>query len=154
MDYYERMERYYERRAPEYDDAYLGTGTYSGHARPGFEEELTEVITLIEGLPPARVLDIGCGTGFMTRHLKGEVVGLDQSAAMLEIARARVPEATFVQGDALKLPFPDGAFDRTFVGNLLGVLLPAERGALVEEARRIAPELIAFETSAALAEKA
>ncbi|MDP9485378.1 MAG: class I SAM-dependent methyltransferase [Actinomycetota bacterium] len=109
---------------------------------------------LIEGLPPARVLDVGCGTGFMTRHLKGEVVGLDQSAAMLEIAPGRVPEGTFVRGDALDLPFPDGAFDRTFVGNLLGVLLPPERAALVEEARRVAAEIVAFETSAALAEKA
>jgi ubiquinone/menaquinone biosynthesis C-methylase UbiE len=154
MDYYERMKEYYERRAAEYDDAYLGTGTYSGRDRLSFEEELAEVTVLIEGLPPARVLDVGCGTGFMTRHLKGEVVGLDQSAAMLEIARGRVPEATFVRGDALNLPFPDSAFDRTFVGNLLGVLLPPERTALVEEARRVASELVVFETSAVLVEKA
>jgi SAM-dependent methyltransferase len=63
MDYHERIKEYYERRAAEYDDAYLGTGAYSGHERPGFEEELAEVTALIEGLPPARVLDIGCGTG-------------------------------------------------------------------------------------------
>jgi ubiquinone/menaquinone biosynthesis C-methylase UbiE len=154
MDYHERMKEYYEQRAAEYDDAYLGTGAYSGRNWPGFEEELDEVRTILEGLSPARVLDVGCGTGFMTQHLKGEVVGLDQSAAMLEIARGRVPQATFVRGDALNLPFPDGAFDRTFVGNLLGVLLPPERAALVEEARRVASELVVFETSAALVEKA
>jgi SAM-dependent methyltransferase len=108
MGYYKRMKEYYERRAAEYDDAYLGTGAYSGHARPGFEEELAEVIALIEGLPPARVLDVGCGTGFITQHLKGEIVGLDQSAAMLRIAQGRAPDATFVRGDALSLPFPDG----------------------------------------------
>jgi ubiquinone/menaquinone biosynthesis C-methylase UbiE len=154
MDYHERMKEYYEQRAAEYDDAYLGTGAYSGRNWPGFEEELDEVRTMIERLSPAKVLDVGCGTGFMTQHLKGEVVGLDQSAAMLEIARGRVPQATFVRGDALNLPFPDGAFDRTFVGNLLGVLLPPERAALVEEARRVASELVVFETSAALVEKA
>jgi ubiquinone/menaquinone biosynthesis C-methylase UbiE len=154
MDYHERMKEYYEQRAAEYDDAYLGTGAYSGRNWPGFEEELDEVRTILEGLSPARVLDVGCGTGFITQHLKGEVVGLDQSAAMLEIARGRVPQATFVRGDALNLPFPDGAFDRTFVGNLLGVLLPPERAALVEEARRVASELVVFETSAALVEKA
>lgn len=154
MDYHERMMEYYERRAAEYDDAYLGTGAYSGRKRPGFEEELAQVTALIEGLPPAHVLDVGCGTGFVTRRLKGEVVGLDQSAAMLEIARGRVPEATFVRGDALELPFPDNAFDRTFVGNLLGVLMPPERAVLIEEARRVASELVVFETSAALAEKA
>jgi ubiquinone/menaquinone biosynthesis C-methylase UbiE len=154
MDYHERMKEYYEQRAAEYDDAYLGTGAYSGRNWPSFEEELDEVRTILEGLSPAGVLDVGCGTGFMTQHLKGEVVGLDQSAAMLEIARGRVPQATFVRGDALNLPFPDGAFDRTFVGNLLGVLLPPERAALVEEARRVASELVVFETSAALVEKA
>jgi len=138
MDYLERMKEYYERRAAEYDGAYLGTGAYSGRDRPGFGEELARVVTLVEGLPPARVLDVGCGTGFMTRHLKGEVVGLDQSAAMLRIAQGRVPGASFVRGDALSLPFPDGAFGRAFVGNLLGVLPPPERAALVREARRVA----------------
>ena len=154
MDYHECMKEYYERRAVEYDDAYLGIGAYSGRERPGFAEELAQVVVLIEGLPPTRVLDIGCGTGFMTRHLKGEVVGLDQSAAMLEIARGRVPEATFVQGDALGLSFSEGAFSRAFVGNLLGVLPPPARAVLVGEARRVASELVVFETSATLAEKA
>ena len=153
MDYFEHMKEYYERRAEEYDDAYLGTGAYSGRTRPGFEEELAQVTALIEGLFPVRTINLGCGTGFMTLHLKGEVVGLDQSAAMLEIARGRVLGATFVQGDAFDLPFPDGAFDRAFVGNLLGVLPPPARAALLEEARRVASELVVFETSAALAEK-
>ncbi len=154
MDYLERMKEYYERRAAEYDGAYLGTGAYSGRDRPGFGEELARVVTLVEGLPPARVLDVGCGTGFMTRHLKGEVVGLDQSATMLGIARGRVPGATFVRGDALSLPFPDGAFGRAFVGNLLGVLPPPERAALVGEARRVASELVVFENSDAMVEEA
>ena len=104
MDYLERMKEYYERRAAEYDGAYLGTGAYSGRDRPGFGEELARVVTLVEGLPPARVLDVGCGTGFMTRHLKGEVVGLDQSAAMLRIAQGRVPGASFVRGTPLAYP--------------------------------------------------
>jgi ubiquinone/menaquinone biosynthesis C-methylase UbiE len=150
MDYLERMKEYYERRATEYDDAYLGTGAYSGRDRPGFGEELAQVVTLVGGLLPTRVLDIGCGTGFMTRHLKGEIVGLDQSATMLGIARERVPGATFVRGDALSLPFPDGAFGRAFVGNLLGVLPPPERAALVGEARRVTSELVVLENSDAM----
>jgi ubiquinone/menaquinone biosynthesis C-methylase UbiE len=41
----------------------------------------------------------------LSRHLAGEVTGLDQSAQMVAIAREQVPDGTFVQGDALSLPF-------------------------------------------------
>ncbi len=149
-DYYGRLRDYYERRAAEYDDAYRGAGAYSGLDWPGFEWELAEAIALVEVLPPATVLDVGCGTGFITRHLRGEITGLDQSAGMLEIARERAPWATFVRGDALDLPFPDGSFGRAFLGNVCGVLLPPERERLLEEAGRVASEIVVFETSGAL----
>ena len=68
---------------------------------------------------------------------------------MLEIARKRVPQATFVCGDALSLPFADGSFDRVFSGNLYGLLLPPERARFVTETRRVASELVLFETSLA-----
>jgi ubiquinone/menaquinone biosynthesis C-methylase UbiE len=42
---------------------------------------------------------------------------------MLEITRQRVPGATFVQGDAFSLPFPDDLFDRVFTSNFYGLLL-------------------------------
>jgi len=48
------------------------------------------------------------------------VVGLDQSAAMLDIARGRVPWADFVRGDALNMPFAEGSFDRVFSSNFYG----------------------------------
>lgn len=147
------MRDYYERRAAEYDDAYLGEGAYADRNLMGFQEEIVEIVALIESLPPARVLDVGCGTGFVTRHLKGEVTGLDQSEAMLEISRERVPRATFVRGDALDLPFPDRSFRRAFFGNFYGVLLPPERKRLAKEARRVASELVIFETSSALADE-
>jgi trans-aconitate 2-methyltransferase len=55
---------------------------------------------------PARVVDLGCGSGLSTAPLKArfaeaEVVGLDTSPAMLEAARAAVPEARFAVADAL-----------------------------------------------------
>ena len=66
---------------------------------------------MIEGLPPVRTLDVGCGTGFLTEHLRGEITGLDQSERMLAVGAARLPSATFVLGDALALPFADGFCD-------------------------------------------
>lgn len=142
------MEGYYEQRATEYDDAHLGRGVYADR-----EHDLKELESLqraISGLPPSRALDIGCGTGFITRHLRGEVVGLDQSEAMLGIARERMPDATFVRGDALNLPFSDASFDRAFAGNLYGLLHAPERRMLLQEAKRIAPELVVLETAVTL----
>jgi SAM-dependent methyltransferase len=60
---------------------------------------------LLEVLPPApaRVADLGCGTGTLTRLLTDEgyrVDGLDFSGEMIRRARAKVPEARFVVGDA------------------------------------------------------
>lgn len=145
-DYHIRRSNYYDRRATEYDDAYFGTGRWSGLRGEDSEEELRALGDTISGLSAVRVLDVACGTAFLTRHLRGEVVGLDQSEAMLEIARHRVPEATFVQGDAFSLPFPNDSFQRVFTSNFYGLLLPSERTAFLKEVRRVAPEFVVVET--------
>ena len=121
------MREYYDRRAPEYDDAYLGGDQFGDQELPGFGEELAETTRVLAALRPARVLDVACGTGFLTRHLRGEVVGLDQSEAMLRIARERAPAATFLQGDALALPFADESFERVLTAHFYGHLGEADR---------------------------
>ena len=88
---------YYDRRAPEYDDWYLGRGLYADRDREGFDEELADVCATLGRLRPAKTLDVACGTGFLTRHLPGAVTGLDQSARMLRVAAERVPGASLVR---------------------------------------------------------
>ena len=141
------MREYYDRRAPEYDDWYLGRGLFAGRDRPGWSDEVDELAVAIGGLPSGRTLDVACGTGFLTRHLHGDVVALDQSARMLEEASRVVPNAAFVQGDALALPFPDRSFDRVFTAHFYGHLAEPERSAFVAEARRVARELVVVDTS-------
>jgi demethylmenaquinone methyltransferase/2-methoxy-6-polyprenyl-1,4-benzoquinol methylase len=138
------VKAYYHARAREYDDWWLGRGLYGSRERPGFDEELAAVAEVIASLEPVRTLDVACGTGFITRHLRGEVTGLDQSPAMLEIAQERLPSARFVVGDALELPFEDGAFDRVFTSYFYCHLEEPERERFVAEARRVAPELVVF----------
>src|SRR4029079_2731190 len=89
-----------------------------------------------------RTLDVACGTGFLTQHLPGEVVALDQSARMLAEARRRAPAATVVQGDAPHLPFADRSFDRVFTSYFYCHLEEAERVPFLGEARRVAAELV------------
>ena len=102
---------------------------------------------MVAALPPARTLDVACGTGFLTRHLRGEVVGLDASEAMIEIAAARMPGSEFVVGDALSLPFADDSFDRVFTGHFYDHLQPGERERFLAEARRVAPELVVADSA-------
>jgi ubiquinone/menaquinone biosynthesis C-methylase UbiE len=143
----QEMRSYYDQRAPEYDDWWNGTGKFVSRVRPGWEAEVAELVGVLAGLEPAHVLDVACGTGFLTRHLRGEIVALDQSARMLEVAGARMPHARMVQGDAVPLPFADGEFDRLVTGHFYGHLLPKEREAFVAEARRVAREVVVVDSA-------
>src|SRR4051794_10026441 len=82
------MRAYYDARAAEYDEWWLGTGLFARRVRPGWQEDVDALCTALSALPPARTLDVACGTGFLTRRLPGDVTGLDQSAEMVEIAAA------------------------------------------------------------------
>lgn len=143
------MKAYYDKRASEYDDVWLGTGLFAQRDRPGWDEERDALIATIAALPPGRTLDVACGTGFLTRHLPGEVTGLDQSTAMLAIASERIPQAELAHADAFPLPFPDNSFDRVFTSFFYGHLEERERGEFVAEARRVARELVVVDSSQA-----
>jgi ubiquinone/menaquinone biosynthesis C-methylase UbiE len=138
---------YYDRRASEYDDWWLGTGRFAERDRPGWSDEIAQLTATLEELSPARTLDVACGTGYLTRHLPGDVVGLDQSARMLEITAERLPEIELVRGDALALPFPDRSFDRVFTSHFYGHLGPVERERFLAEARRVAAELVVVDAA-------
>lgn len=81
-----------------------------------------------------RVLDLCCGQGNVAEVLAGrgcKITGLDFSPAMLTFARARVPEAEFVEGDAQNLPFGQDEFD-VVVSNVGICHVPDQRRALAE----------------------
>jgi ubiquinone/menaquinone biosynthesis C-methylase UbiE len=141
------VEAYYEARAPEYDDWWLGTGGFAARDRPGWVGERDELIASIAALPPARTLDVACGTGYLTEHLPGEITGLDQSASMLALASTRVPTAAFVQSDALRLPFQDATFERVFTSHFYGHLEDPGRERFLTEARRVARELVVVDSA-------
>jgi demethylmenaquinone methyltransferase/2-methoxy-6-polyprenyl-1,4-benzoquinol methylase len=143
----ELMRAYYDRRASEYDDWWLGTGLFEKRDRPGWSEEVEQLADTLRALPPARTLDVACGTGFLTRYLPGEVVAIDQSAEMARIASARMPDVRVIQGDAVPLPFRDAEFDRLVTSHFYGHLLPDERAGFLEEARRIGARLIVVDSA-------
>jgi ubiquinone/menaquinone biosynthesis methyltransferase len=95
-----------------------------------------------------RALDVCCGTGDLALALKrrvgssGSVVGVDFSAQMLELARAKAARSglpvEFLAGNALELPFEDSSFDAATVGFGVRNVVDLER-AVAEMARVVRP---------------
>jgi ubiquinone/menaquinone biosynthesis C-methylase UbiE len=135
------MELYYERRAAEYDDWYLGAGLFAERDRPGWNDDVRALIQVVASLPAVRTVDVASGTGFLTQHLAGSVVGVDASAGMLAGSRTRHSHP-LVRADAFALPFRDASFDRVFTGHFYGHLLPEQRARFLDECVRVAPELV------------
>jgi SAM-dependent methyltransferase len=88
-----------------------------------------------------RIVDVGCGTGELTRVLvresDAEVVGIDADPGLLAVAREHVP---VVAGDATRLPLRDDAVDLAVCQALL-INLPEPRRA-VEEFARVSSDLV------------
>jgi SAM-dependent methyltransferase len=96
-----------EASAYDTDLAYIHDQGYGGFARgsaPGLLDHLR-----LAGITNGRIVDLGCGSGIWARKLVDagyQVVGVDFSAAMIEIARERVPEAEFHVGSFLQFSIP------------------------------------------------
>jgi len=138
---------YYNQRAREYDDWYLGLGQHEPTSRPGWTEELQAVQDLIASWRFLAPLDIACGTGFLTRNFKHTVTGIDQSHGMLAIARTIVHQGRFVQGDALKLPFRRQQFDGALIAHFYGHLIESDRAPFLSEVRRVARDLVFIDSA-------
>lgn len=100
---------HFERMAKYYDTAtkILMMGTY-GKVR----DTITDVPKV------KRALDLCCGTGYVTGHIKADqVVALDLSSGMLKVNTDKNKGTTSVTplvGDAFNLPFPDASFDGVY----------------------------------------
>jgi demethylmenaquinone methyltransferase/2-methoxy-6-polyprenyl-1,4-benzoquinol methylase len=109
------------------------------------------VAEALDLVPGATVLDLAAGTGASSVPFAAagaRPVACDFSLGMLDVGRRRHPEVTFVAGDALKLPFGDGAFDAVTISFGLRNVADVSR-ALAELARvtKAGGRLAVLETS-------
>ncbi|MCC5575665.1 methyltransferase domain-containing protein [Microtetraspora sp. AC03309] len=104
----------------------------------------TRIAALTGARPGDRVLDVGCGTGYLTRIIAplvgrdGHVTGVDPSTSMLDHARARAPRTcSYRVGEGQDLPFSDASFD-VVVSTLAVHHMPrSARGTAVREMFRV-----------------
>lgn len=85
-----------------------------------------------------RALDLCCGHGNVSAGLVAtgaDVTGLDFSKAMLAMARDAVPNAEFIEGDAMDIPFEDGVFDAVTIG--FGIPHVPDPVSVFDEVRRV-----------------
>lgn len=86
------------------------------------------------------VIDLCCGTGLlvgMARDGGFSPMGVDLSPTMLAVARAKYPGATFIEGDASAIPFPDNSFDAATISFALHEKPAEVARAILNEAARV-----------------
>ena len=127
----EGVQRMFDRIAPVYD-------VMNRVMTAGLDLRWRRIAAEAVVRPGDRVLDACCGTGDIAvaaSRLGGAVTGLDFSPRMLERARKKLPSATWIEGDALALPFEDASFDAATVG--FGIRNVEDLEAGLRELRRV-----------------
>jgi SAM-dependent methyltransferase len=106
-----------------------------------FSIEEPPVRRRLDALPPGEILDAACGTGRYAAYLAARghsVIGVDQSPAMLDLARAKLPGRRFVPGQLTDLPLDDASVDAAVCALAL-VHVPEPARAVAELARVVRP---------------
>lgn len=90
--------------------------------------------------PETQVLDLCCGSGQTTQFLVARshyVTGLDASPRAIHHAQQNVPDATFIEGWAEKMPFADAQFDLVHTSVALHEMRPPQLRQIVQEVYRV-----------------
>jgi ubiquinone/menaquinone biosynthesis C-methylase UbiE len=129
-DVTEVIRHHWDRRATSFDDV-------PGHGVLGEEQRNAwlDVLSRLAGREPQRVLDVGCGTGFLAlllAELSHTVSGIDLSPQMIDRARRKAQQADrqidFRVCDAGALVFADETFDVVVARHVIWNLPDPERG--------------------------
>jgi ubiquinone/menaquinone biosynthesis C-methylase UbiE len=102
------------------------------------KRQIELILKAVDATKPSRILDFGCGAGWLSIILSSRgyrVVGIDVSSSLIKSAATSCPEAQFVIGDCMSLPFRDNSFD-FIIG--IGILHHLNTVRAVAECQRVA----------------
>lgn len=117
--------RYYEERAPEYDEIYSGGGPASISDPELYVTETAAVSRLLPRYAGARHIDLACGTGYWLPHYHhkcAQITLVDQSPAVLAECRRKIGicnignRAEIIQADLFDCPLPQNSYDSAMAG--------------------------------------
>lgn len=108
---------------------------------PLYDRLQDELIKATYGVAVRRILDLGCGTGETSRRAleaypDAELIAIDPSEEMLQIARAVLPESAQLRLGYLDEPLPKGQFDLILSALTIQTLPPHQRADLFPRIRR------------------
>ncbi len=98
--------------------------------------ELKHFLELIDKKDREDVLELGCSSGFLTRHL-GKVTAIDTSEGMLKITKEKNPLAKCIYADMFELPFKDKSFDKITTMRVWNHLNDGDLRKAIRESKRV-----------------
>jgi len=143
----QKVATFFDDSKPWQGDLYQVQGAYFARVIQRRKAYAMDMIRRLPGLPPGRVLDIGCGSGVYLEellHMGFEACGMDISEEMLAVSRTRLAGAVaeqrlhLAQGDVEHIPFESNAFDLVICIGVFGYLL-SDEAAITEILRVLKP---------------
>jgi len=152
------MMSYYDERAEEYDEIYLGKGHTTIDADV-YRKDVAKVSEMVSRFGKRHLIDIACGAGFWLPNYArncNQITFLDQSARMLSKCKDRVEElgladiSSFIQGDFLDVNLEASKYDCALVGFLLSHLTLGQEKTFfrkLEEILKANPQLMFIDSA-------
>jgi SAM-dependent methyltransferase len=133
----------------EFFDSHGAVDAYDVFTPASSSDLLDACLRLLNLQPGARIADLGCGSGVFTDLLRRrgyKCVGLDLSAKLIAIGRAKFPDVEFIEGDVEHLPFPSASLDGILLSGIVHHLPnPAPCAAEVFRVLRPGGRFVAFD---------
>jgi ubiquinone/menaquinone biosynthesis C-methylase UbiE len=152
------MMSYYDERAEEYDEIYLGKG-HTTIDPDVYRKDVAKVSEMVSRFGKGHLIDIACGAGFWLPNYArncSQITFLDQSERMLSKCKDRVEELgladilSFIQGDFLDVNLEASKYDCALVGFLLSHLTLEQEKAFfgkLEEILKANPQLMFIDSA-------